>query len=353
MQKMRMGIIGTGLAMEKLHYPAYQELQGWFEIVAVADSAMDKAEHWANILGLGPDRVYCDYRKMLDRDDLDGVDIMVPIELNFEVTEAVAQRFSGTNRKILCEKPLAPTWEQAKAFVELPSKYSVEINIAENYRYNEEYQIIRDLVQSQQIGETYYFIQNRVDCFLCDLTEGSFPSTEWRQHPEFPGGAILDTSIHDLAGLHHIFGAVREVFAHGKPQEYEYSPYSVIVVNLQFAGGVLGSFSFFVAGKEMQRPLTGLRIFGDKGMIYLEERDCGTINVAYNDGSSSQISYKPQRGYYNELLNVYNSWIGQEEAAVPPEIEYGDAHLVFAILESIRTGKPVRVDRAIRELSLV
>ncbi len=255
-----------------------------------------------------------------------------------------AQKFAGTNRKILCEKPLAPTWEQAKAFVELPNKYNVEINIAENYRYNEEYQIIRDLVQSKRIGETYYFLQNRVDCFLCDLTEGSFPSTRWRQHPEFAGGAILDTGVHDLAGLHHIFGAVREVFAYGKPQEYEFSPYSVVTVNLQFVSGVVGLFTFFVAGKEMQRPLTGLRIFGDRGMIYLEERDCGTVNVAYNDGSSSQIPYRPQRGYYNELLNLYNSWSGQEEAAVPPEVEFGDAHLVFAILESVRTGQPVRVD---------
>ncbi len=344
MKKMRMGIIGTGLAFEKLHYPAYQELQDHFELVALADREIEKARYWANKLQISPENVYADYRQLLNRADLDGVDIMVPIELNFEVTEAAARAFAGSNRIILCEKPLAPTLEQAEAFMELPRKYRVAINIAENYRYNEEYQIIRELVQSKRIGEIHYFLQNRVNCFLCDLTEGAFPTTEWRQHPEYPGGAILDTAIHDVAGLHHIFGPVEEVFAHGRMQNYDFSPYSVVTANLRFASGVIGIFSFFTAGKEMQRPLTGLRIFGDQGMIYLEERDCQTVNVAFNDGTSTQIPYRAQRGYYNELLNVYNAWLGTEQLAVPPEIEFGDAKLVFAILESIRSGQPVKVD---------
>ncbi len=90
--------------------------------------------------------------------------------------------------------------------------------------------------------------------------------------------------------------------------------------------------------------MIGLRIFGANGMIYLEERDCGTVNVAYNDGRSEQIPYKPQRGYYHELLNFYRAATGEEPISVTPELEFGDARMVFAILESAREGWIMPVD---------
>jgi predicted dehydrogenase len=114
--------------------------------------------------------------------------------------------------------------------------------------------------------------------------------------------------------------------AFGQPQPDDFSPYAVVNVNLKFKSGLTGQFSFFSSGQEMQRPLTGLRIFGTQGMIYLEEKNCGTINVSYNDGRSEQIPYKPESGYYNELLNFYNALIGIEEIAVTPEMEFGEPY---------------------------
>lgn len=94
----------------------------------------------------------------------------------------------------------------------------------------------------------------------------------------------------------------------------------------------------------MQRPLIGLRILGRNGEIYQEERDCGAINIAYVNGQSKQVSYRPQRGYYNELLNFYNAYIGKEPISVTPEMEFGDTRTVLAVLESIEQETPVKVD---------
>ncbi|MGI6144529.1 MAG: Gfo/Idh/MocA family oxidoreductase [Clostridia bacterium] len=341
MKKLRMGIIGTGMAFEKLHFPAYQELADKFQIVAICDSDIKKAENWREPLRLRPEDIYSDFHELMKRDDLDAFDIMVPIELNYEVTEEVAQ----AGKPIICEKPLAPTKEQAEAARDLPKRFNIPIMIAENYRHNEEINIIRDLIRTNNIGTVYYFIQNRVVDFPSDMLKNKFPAREWRQHPEFLGGAFLDTGVHDLAALRHIFGAIDYVQAFGKKQKEDFAPYSVIQANLQFKSGITGHFTFFSAGKEMQRPLVGLRIFGTNGMIYLEERDCGTVNVAYNDGSNKQIPYQPQRGFYNELLNFYKAATGEETLSVTPEIEYGDAMTVFAILDSIKERKIIRVDK--------
>lgn len=346
MEKLKVGIIGTGMAFERLHYPAYQELNDKFEIVALCDPDPEKTSYWAQQLGINGDSIYTDYHPMLWRNDINVFDIMVPIEHNFRVTEDVARTIATQpSRAIICEKPLATTYEQAKAHAELPRQYNIPIMIAENYRYNEEFQIIRDLIEQKRIGEVVYFMQNRVLNFPEDMLINKFPHAEWRQHPAFQGGAIMDTGIHDIAALRHVLGAIDKLQAFGVPQNDDFAPYAVVNVNMRFENGIIGQFTFYCAGKEMQRPLIGLRIFGTGGMIYNEDRDCGTINVAHNDGRSEQIAYKPQRGYYNELLNLYNAMTGQEAIAVTPEMEYGDAKTILDILRSVRENSIISVDK--------
>lgn len=344
MQKLRVGIIGTGMAFERLHYPAYQQLADRYQIVALADPDVQKAREWAGRLQLGQDSVYASFRDMLSRNDIDVVDIMVPIPENYDVTAAVAERLNGQGRGIICEKPLASTIEEARSARDLAQKFNVPIMIAENYRYNEEIDTIRDLVRTRHVGDVVYFVWNRVVDFPEDMKKDKFPATEWRQYPDFPGGAFTDTGVHDIAGLRHIFGAIDKVHAFGRPLEAAYAPHSVIQTNLLFKSGVTGQYSFFCAGKEMQRPLIGLRVFGTSGTIYLEERDCGTINVAFNCGKTEQIPYSPQKGYYNELVNFHNALIGKEPISVPPELEFGDFNTVQQVLRSAHDGEVVMVD---------
>jgi predicted dehydrogenase len=348
MKKIRMGVIGTGMAWERLHYPAIQELGDRYEIVALSNRTKKDAEDFAKKINLDFANVYDNYADMLKRNDLDAVDILVPIELNYQVSEDVAR----AGMDFICEKPLAPTMEQARKYLELSEKYKVKIMIAENYRYNEENNKIRELVSSGRIGDVVYFIRNNISCFPCEMTKDTFAATEWRQHPEFPGGAFLDAALHDIAAMRHIFGAVECVQAFGKPQEEEFNPYLSVNVNILFKSGVTGYFTYFPSGSEPQRPLVGFRIFGTRGEIFLEDKTCGIINVAHPGGASEQISFTPERGFYNELLSYYNALNGTEQISVTPEIEFGDVKMVFDILESIKSRSVVYVDQAYKEVKV-
>lgn len=348
MRKLRVGVIGTGMAFAKLHYPAFQKLADRYEVAAVCDTDLQNAQEWAARLNLPAGNAYANWRDLVRRPDLDVIDIIVPIPLNFEVTEGVAREIAGQRKGIICEKPLAPNLAEAEAARDLPRRYAVPIMIAENYRYNEEVNLIRDLVRTRRIGEVWYFLQNRVMDYPADRwQDDKFAATAWRQHARFPGGIITDTAVHDLAALHHLFGPIDRLQAFGRPWEAEAAPYGVVQVNLLMQSGVTGQFTFFCAGKEMQRPLVGLRIFGSEGMIYLEERDCGVVNVIWNDGRQEQIPYQPQAGYVNELINFYNAVTGTEPISVPPELEYGDLLAVERILVSIRERRIVEVDEAV------
>ncbi|NJD02707.1 MAG: Gfo/Idh/MocA family oxidoreductase [Ruminiclostridium sp.] len=340
MKKIRLGVIGTGLAWERLHYPAFKELSDKFEIAALANRTKKDAKEFAIKINLDMQNVYDDYKAMIKRTDLDAIDILVPIELNYEVSEEVAK----AGKSFICEKPMAPDMGQAKKFLELARKHIVKIMIAENYRYNEENNKIKQLISEGRIGDIVYFIKNNINCFPCQMTKDTYAGTEWRQHPDFPGGAFLDAALHDIAAVRHIFGAVQCVQAFGKPQKEDFNPYLSVNANIQFKNGIIGQYTYFPSGTESQKPYVGFRIFGTKGEIYLEEKSSGIINVAYNDGKSEKVSYTPERGYYNELLNFYNALTGTEKISVTPEIEYGDVKNVFDILESIASRKVVYVD---------
>lgn len=341
---MNVGIIGTGMAFEKLHNPVFQQMPDKFRTVAICDVDLHKRERWVKELGLNGSDAYEDYRLMLERDDIDVYDIIVPIELNYEITETVAKSIAGTGRGIICEKPSADNMENNIAHQELASKYDVPIMIAEHTRYSDEINVIRDAVISNKIGNVQYFIYNRVINFPGEMPGDTYPAREWRQYPEFPGGFFLDSGVHNLAVMHHIFGAVDKIHAFARSEEMSYSPYSVVNTNIRFHSGVTGQFSFFCAGDEAQTPPVGLRIFGSEGMIYLEDQDCGTVNIFYNDGRHEEICYEPQNGFRNEMLNIYNALNHNEPVHVTPEVCYGDTKMALDILKSIEDRKIVPVD---------
>ena len=340
MKKIRLGVIGTGMAWKRLHWPALQELQDKYEITALCNRTKSDALDFAREINLPDSKVYDDYNEMLKNEELDAVDLLVPIQENYEAAVAVVKK----NINLIAEKPLAGTIHGAEKLLELHKKHPVLIMVAENYRYNEEINKIRELVHQNRIGEIVYFIFNQFVDFEEEMKKNTFAATEWRQYPSYPGGTFLDAGLHDLAALRHIFGGVEQVYAQGRKQKEEFSPYRVINTQISFKNGIIGHYSYYTDGKETQRPLIGLRIFGTNGEIYLEEKTCGVINVSYYDGHSEQIPYQAKRGYYNELLNFYNAMMGYEDISVTPEVEYGDVKMVFDILKSIENNLAIEVD---------
>jgi predicted dehydrogenase len=340
MKKIRLAVIGTGLAWERLHWPAISEQKDNFEIVALCNRTKSDAEKFASTIGLDKSNVYDEYNAMLQRNDIDAVDVLVPIQENYETAEAVLK--AGKN--LIAEKPFASTMEGAKKLLELHRKYPSLVMVAENYRYSDENNMIKDMISKGRIGEAVYFVSNNVVDFKAEMKKDTFAATEWRQYPHFQGGAFLDAALHDIAAFRHIFGEVDTVYAYGRPQQESYSPYMTYNCQIHFKNNVVGQFNYFCDGLETQKPAIGFRIFGTKGEIYLEDKNSGRIFVSYRDGKAEEISYMPGRGYYNELLNFYKAFNGQENIVVTPEVEIGDVKMIFDVLQSIEKGQPVNVD---------
>jgi predicted dehydrogenase len=100
MSPLRIGIIGANFAAH-LHLNNYKPLRGAkVEILAVASRTKGKAEALANKFGIP--QVIDDYRNLLDRKDIDAVDICVPTALHHEFIIQAAR----AGKHVICEKPL-------------------------------------------------------------------------------------------------------------------------------------------------------------------------------------------------------------------------------------------------------
>lgn len=336
-KKIRLGVIGIGLAWDRLHWPALQTLGDKYEIVAVSNKTIEKAQGFAASIALPEDRVYADYRPMLQRDDIDAVDVLVPISENFEVARDVL--FAG--KHLIAEKPFAGSPEAAEELIKLKNQRKCTVLVAENFRYDEENTIIKSLLTDGSLGEAVSFVQVNCADFEKQQTGDTFAAKEWRQHPDFEGGIFLDGGIHDMARLRFLFGEVQSVFAAGKPHEKEYCPYDTVGALLRFRNGVIGQYAYGSSRSERTKPPVGLRIFCTKGEIYLESKECGKVCIVREDGSTEERAFTPGQGYRQELLNFWGALVNDDAIVSTPEKELGDIKLIYAILRSAQENIPV------------
>jgi predicted dehydrogenase len=331
MRRIKLGLLGAGLAWERLHRPALARLADKYEVVAVCDRNIAKARSQATALGLPQDRAFYEAERLLAETDLDAVDLMVPIGENYELAKTVLKK----GKHLVAEKPFAATPDHAKELARLARRHGLVTLVAENERYDSENKIIKDLIATRRVGNVAYFVDNHVAEIPQDMLGDTFAAKEWRQHPDYPGGLFLDAAVHHMARQRFLFGDVGKIFATGRHSDVEYCPYSCVNALLTFENDVVGHYAYFNIAQETQAPLVGLRVFGTQGEIYLEDKGCGFVNLSLKDGSREAIPYTPGEGYYNELLNFYNALTAGEEIVSSPEKELGDIHVIFDILKSI------------------
>ena len=100
MERVRLGMIGSQLAAH-LHLNNLSKLRGLkVDVVAVASQRMENAAAFAKEFNIP--HHYDDYRRILERPDIDVVDLCIPTDLHEEFSIQAAE----AGKHIICEKPL-------------------------------------------------------------------------------------------------------------------------------------------------------------------------------------------------------------------------------------------------------
>ena len=108
-EKVRIGFIGVG-QIGKQHVEAYSKLPR-AELVALADLNEAEGRRVADLYDIP--HVYTDFRKLLERDDIDAVDVC--LHNNFHMPITVAALEAG--KHVYCEKPMAGSYVDAETML--------------------------------------------------------------------------------------------------------------------------------------------------------------------------------------------------------------------------------------------
>ena len=157
MASYRVGIIGcgrplrqegaTGFGMSHAHARGYAASPD-AEIVALADIRLEnarlfQAEH-------GGERIYEDYAEMLAKERLDIVSVTVWPHLHAEMVIAAAK--AGV-KAIHCEKPMAPTFGEARRMVQACAASGTQLTFNHQRRFGAPFRKAKELLASGAIGD--------------------------------------------------------------------------------------------------------------------------------------------------------------------------------------------------------
>jgi UDP-N-acetylglucosamine 3-dehydrogenase len=146
MAKLKAGLIGCG-GRGRSHAMGYLASES-AEMVACADVVGATAEQFAEEFGIPSS--YEDYQEMLKKEKPDVVSICLWTGLHLD---AVLASVEAGVQLINCEKPMAPTWGEARRMHEVCEAAGTRLTFSHQTRYGPTFQKVRDLVREGAIGE--------------------------------------------------------------------------------------------------------------------------------------------------------------------------------------------------------
>ncbi len=299
-RSLRVALIGQGF-MGRAHSNAYNQVGHFFDlpyrlertVICGRDTArLDKmAATW------GWAETANDWRAVIDRKDIDVVDVAVPNHMHAPIVIAAAE----AGKIVLCEKPLANSVEEAERMVAAASK--VRTMVWHNYRRAPAVQFAHQLIQEGKLGQIFHYRGQYLQEWGNDPTRPPNWKTDKAQAGSGVVGDILSHSLDTalmLNGPIASLNAMTHTFAPGREIDDAAS------VTVRFANGSIGTF-------ESSRYAVGclnrnaFEIHGSKGMLHFDLEDMNRLDFhdateARNlQGTRSIIVTGPDHPYWKNF----------------------------------------------------
>jgi len=339
---MKVGIAGFGF-MGRTHFRCWKRLKD-VEITAICDANPAVVEEIENPLGniqtsaesidLRDIRIYSDFDKMLDREQLDAVSVTVPSFLHAELSIKALQ--AGVH--VLCEKPMALCVADCDRMIESTRSTGKVLMIAHCIRFWPEYTTAREIVRSGRYGRVVAAAFRRLGA------KPGWTSNNWVLDEKRSGGIVTDLQIHDTDFVQYLFGmpAAVQSFAAADAQgrlihiltSYLFNDRKLVTAEASWA--MAESFGF-----EMSFH------------IVLE-----SATIVYNSGREPTLKLYPAdeppfcpqvpgiNGYSNEIKHFFKKIKGEPtEQIITLEQSRNTIRIVEAQRHSLDTAGPVSLEQ--------
>jgi len=212
-KELRIGMIGYGF-MGRTHSNGYRRVNNFFDLeytpVLKAACARNQEELQKFADQWGYESTENDWRKLLERDDIDAIDICVPNNLHKEIAIAAAE----AGKMILCEKPLAMNSAEGEEMCAAVEKAGVPNTVWYNYRRVPAVTHAKNIIDSGKLGRIFHYRANFLQDWTIsdDLPQGG--NALWRLDVKAAGSGVTgDLLAHCIDTAVWLNGSVTEVTA--------------------------------------------------------------------------------------------------------------------------------------------
>ena len=250
---LNIGMIGYGF-MGRAHSNAYRRVNNFFDLEyrpvlkAVCARNEENAKAFAETWGY--ESVETDWRNLLQRDDIDAVDICVPNNLHHDIAIAAAK----AGKTILCEKPLAMNSAEGEEMCRAVEEAGVPNSVWYNYRRVPAVTLAKQIVDSGKLGKIFHYRANFLQDWTisADLPQGG--AALWRLDAAAAGSGVtgdllahcIDTAVWINGGISTV-NAMTETFIKERQHQLTGKVETVSIDDAclfmcRFANGSLGLF---------------------------------------------------------------------------------------------------------------
>ena len=217
-KKLRIGLVGYGF-MGRVHSNAFHQASHYFdseyepELVAVC--GRDKANAEAHAARWGFSSIETDWRKLIERDDIDLIDIAAPNDMHKDIAIAAAE----AGKMIMCEKPLGRNADESREMVAAVEKAGVANMVWYNYRRIPAVTLAKQIIDEGKLGKIFHYRAKFLQDWTIadDLPQGG--AGLWRLDADVAGSGVtgdllahcIDTAmwlngpIDDVSGMTETF----------------------------------------------------------------------------------------------------------------------------------------------------
>lgn len=192
MEKVRIGIIGNGIIGES-HIKEYLKIPDC-EIVAICDINEARLNEIGDKYGI-TDR-YTNIGRLLDRDDIQAVDVCLHNNLHAPVTIEALEK----GKQVYCEKPMSGSYADSVSMMEAAKRTGNKLHIQLAFLYLEETKAAKRLIDNNRLGNIYHMRSYGYRRRGRPYVDG-YATKEFVNSHTSGGGAMFDMGVYHISQL--------------------------------------------------------------------------------------------------------------------------------------------------------
>lgn len=321
LDKIRLGIIGSGLFGNSVLIPAFQKVKG-VELCSIAVTSPVKAQNAAKRFGIP--LCTADYRDILSNPDIDAVAILTRHSSHAMLVCAALE----AGKHVFVEKPLCVNGAELADIMAAHEKAERLLLVGYNRRFAP---LAKEL-------KKHFFGRLEPLTIVYRVNAGYVPPSHWVHAAEEGGSRVIGEMCHFVDFMQYLTGGmVEKVYGEMVAAGGTVVMKDNVVVTIKMSDGSVGVIAYSASG-DRACPRESVEVMGDGKMAILD--DFRQLSLFAAGKKKTKKMLNQDMGYGNELASFVNTLTKKDALGMTVAEIFNSTQAVFDIDAALSTGLP-------------